>query len=96
MSERTGELVRALADGVGADLAEIVQDIDAVRGRLLVLAEHAVAINGLAVSSNGWADRLATMAQEITKEANEVQAKLLGKRKVEVLTHVNPAWRESA
>lgn len=98
MSEdaRTGQLVQALAEGVGQDLADIVADLEAVRAKMTALADAAKAINGLGSACSGWGDRLLTMAQEITKEAGEVQAKLLGKRKVEITTHVNPELADKA
>lgn len=93
---RTGALVQALADGVAADLSDIIGDLDAVRAKFMALGESAKAINGLGGDCSGWADRLLTMANEVQKEHDEVPAKLLGKRKAEVITHVNPELADKA
>lgn len=91
-----GDLVKALSDGVGDHLAGIVEDLGVVRARLIAIGEACGAVNGLSGDCAGWADRLSTMAQEITKEAGEVQAKLLGKRKAEVTVHHNPELASKA
>ena len=78
MSERTGPLVKALAEGVRDDLGDIATALDAIRLQVEKLGESARAVNGLGSECNGWASHLTSLIAEVRKEATEVPAKLLG------------------
>ena len=81
--ERTGQLVRALAEGVKEDLTDIASAFDAVRLKVESLGESARAVNGLGGECNGWSSHLISLIAEVRKEAVEVPSKLLG-------TPINP------
>jgi hypothetical protein len=85
---RTAKLVQELANGVEADLGDIVAELEAVRAKIEALGEAARAVNGLATDCGGWASHISTLVGEIKKEQQEVPAKLLGRSlpKVEVHT----------
>lgn len=87
--ERTGSLVKALAEGVRDDLADVAGDLVALRSRVDALGESARAINGLGAACAGWADHLNTLIAEVQKEQREVPAKLLGTPIREITTTVN-------
>ena len=87
--ERTGQLVRALAEGVKEDLTDIASALDAVRLKVESLGESARAVNGLGGECAGWADHLATVIAEVRREAVEVPSKLLGTPIHEITQTVN-------
>ena len=87
--ERTGALVKALAEGVRDDLSDVAADLVQLRTRVETLGESARAINGLGAACAGWADHLNTLISEVQKEQREVPAKLLGTPIREVTTMVN-------
>lgn len=92
---RTGELVRALADGVKQDLGDIAADLETVRLRIQRLGEDARAINGLGADCSGWADHLSTIVGEVKKEMVEIPSKLLGTPIREIQSSVNPEHAEA-
>ena len=87
---RTGALVKALADGVKDDLADIVAALETVRRQIERLGEDARAINGLGEDCNGWAEHLSTIVGQVKKEQAEIPAKLLGTPIREIVATVNP------
>lgn len=88
---RTGQKVLELAESVEEDLAEILADLEAVRGKVLTLGDAARAINGLGGDCSGWASHLETIMGEIKKEQAAVPAKLLGRTLAKVEVHVDPS-----
>lgn len=87
---RTAAAMRALAESIESDTAEIVALLEDARARMIALADVTGALNGMAPLLRGAANEVELTASKVRDEADEVAAKLVPSPKRPAMTIHGP------
>jgi hypothetical protein len=87
---RTTPAMRALAEAIESDTAEIVALLEDARARMLALADVTGALNGMAPLLRGAANETELTASKVREEATELAAKLVPSPKRPAMTVHGP------
>lgn len=91
---RTGPLVGKLVEGIQADIADAVEQLQGGLSKIRALESHTKGVNGLSSTLKAEASKLDQMIATLTDESEGVGRKMLGTGREPITEKVDPAHLE--
>lgn len=90
MSEtRTGPLVGKLVEGIQADIADAVEQLDGGLRKIRALEAHTKGVNGLSATLKAKGNEIAQIIEVLTGESDGVAKKMIGATREPIAERVN-------